>query len=416
MPLDTALILTPLAKGYLMSEKKFEPVALTPTNKKYNDAIKRFDTFLSGEQPLYKRDNDIRDEFERDYTRILHSTAFRRLKHKTQVFYAPHNDHVCTRMEHALHVSSVAKTIAKELGLNTALTSAISLGHDIGHAPFGHYGEECLNEIIAQKENGVAAKENKGSFPSLFWHERNSLFFADFIEMLPSPEGSDRHLDLTYAVRDGFICHCGEKDSEDGLHPRDNVIDLYSIKTAGAAMPFTWEGCVVRAADSIAYLGRDIEDAKQYKIISDKLLGEFGIPNKTELVNDLIVNICKNSSIEKGIRYSKGMFEKLCSIKKFSIKYIYNNYRMLEFKKYAHCVIDTLYNALINYYRSGRIAYAHELCEDFKSWCEKYNKSRAKFDTKDITSEQSYQKCVIEYISGMSDSFAMRMHSQIISF
>ena len=101
-------------------------------NPKWEQAIKR-------EIPIYGRNNEIRTEFERDYTRILHSEAFRRLKHKTQVFYAPHNDHICTRMEHVMHVASVASTIAKYLGLNEQLASAIAMGHDIVHAPFGHH-------------------------------------------------------------------------------------------------------------------------------------------------------------------------------------------------------------------------------------------------------------------------------------
>ena len=110
---------------------------------KWEQAVKR-------EVPIYSR-NDVRTEFERDYTRILHSQAYRRLKHKTQVFFAPHNDHICTRMEHVMHVASVASTISKFLGLNEQLASAIAMGHDIGHAPFGHHGEDCLNKLLEQK-------------------------------------------------------------------------------------------------------------------------------------------------------------------------------------------------------------------------------------------------------------------------
>ena len=124
-------------------------------NPKWEQAIKR-------EIPLYGRGNDIRTDFERDYTRILHSEAFRRLKHKTQVFYAPHNDHICTRMEHVMHVASVATTISKYLGLNEQLAGAIAMGHDIGHAPFGHHGEDCLNGLLEQKE-GHNAPKNSGT-------------------------------------------------------------------------------------------------------------------------------------------------------------------------------------------------------------------------------------------------------------
>ena len=113
---------------------------------------------VNREKPLYRKSADIRNEFERDYTRILHSTAYRRLKHKTQVFSAPHNDHICTRIEHVTHVASVSHTISNFLGLNTQLTTAISIGHDLGHAPFGHAGEKILREI-AERELG-----------EIFWH------------------------------------------------------------------------------------------------------------------------------------------------------------------------------------------------------------------------------------------------------
>ena len=170
----------------------FKDVRCDPERKNWAECIKR-------EVPLYGRGNEIRSDFERDYTRLLHSRAFSRLKHKTQVFFAPHNDHTCTRMEHVLHVASVASEIAKYLGLNERLAAAIAIGHDIGHAPFGHHGENCLNSLLEQK-TGVNA-------PKKFWHERNSLFFADYIETLADPDGIEQPLNLTYAVRDGLICH-----------------------------------------------------------------------------------------------------------------------------------------------------------------------------------------------------------------
>ncbi|MBO4547216.1 MAG: HD domain-containing protein, partial [Treponema sp.] len=195
----------------------FKGAATVLGSPKWQEATKRSSS-------LYERGNDIRSEFERDYTRILHCQAYSRLKHKTQVFFAPRDDHICTRMEHVQHVASVATTISKYLGLNTELTKAIALGHDIGHAPFGHFGEECLNSLLKQKEGAGAPKK--------FWHERNSLFFADYIETLSDPEGVHRNLDLTYAVRNGLISHCGEIHQQ-GIIPRDDPIDLYTIKRPG---------------------------------------------------------------------------------------------------------------------------------------------------------------------------------------
>ena len=115
-------------------------VAANEKNKKWNEIIKR-------EELLYSRGNDIRSEFERDYTRIIHSWGYRRMKHKTQVFFSPTNDHICTRSEHVTLVESISNTIASYLGLNTELTKAISTAHDIGHSPFGHQGEKILSEI-----------------------------------------------------------------------------------------------------------------------------------------------------------------------------------------------------------------------------------------------------------------------------
>jgi len=142
-----------------------------------------------------QKPDKFRTEFDRDYTRILHSRAFRRLRHKTQVFIDPLNDHICTRLEHSLLVASVSRTISKALGLNNELVAAIAVGHDLGHAPFGHEGERCLG--ILAKDNGLR-----------FEHEPHSLRVVDRLERMYKEHPG---LNLTFAVRDGIACHCGEK-------------------------------------------------------------------------------------------------------------------------------------------------------------------------------------------------------------
>jgi len=127
-----------------MERGLFRSVSVHEGNPQWGQSISRI-------KQLYKKADDIRSQFARDYTRILHSTAYRRLKHKTQVFFATHNDHICTRIEHVHHVASVSYTIANYLGLNTELTNAIAIGHDLGHAPFGHAGEEFLREIMLKE-------------------------------------------------------------------------------------------------------------------------------------------------------------------------------------------------------------------------------------------------------------------------
>ena len=415
-------------------------------NPKWEQAIKR-------EIPIYARNNDIRSEFERDYTRLLHSEAFRRLKHKTQVFYAPHNDHICTRMEHVMHVASVASTIAKYLGLNEQLASAIAMGHDIGHAPFGHHGEDCLNGLLEQKEGYNAPKK--------FWHERNSLFFADYIETLQDPNEVEQPLNLTYAVRDGLICHCGEIDQQ-GIKPRSEAIDLYSMKRPGFIQPFNWEGCVVKIADKIAYLGRDIEDARAYHIIDmasyrqlreivgstlgfegkgAKALRSGKAVNTTVLINDLIVDLCEQSSPEKGLCFSDEYFKFILELKKFNFANIYNHWRLGEFATYSENIIKTIYTTLQRikpYVENGRAAqalrYCPKLCATYEDWLIKHanyrpfiterhsfvdRKALLHYNTPqvfDVYDNESYQKCVIEYISGMTDQFAIEVYGEIISF
>lgn len=306
-----------------------------------------WENIICRKNPLYPRDNDIRTEFERDYTRILHSLGYRRLKHKTQVFFAPKNDHICTRIEHVNHVASVSSTICKYLGLNEQLANAISLGHDIGHAPFGHHGEICINDIYEKY-----LPEEK------FWHEKNSLIFVDNIETLQDPTGYENPLDLTYAVRDGIICHCGEVD-ENGLKPRSEKTDLYSISEVSQVSPYTWEACVVKIADRIAYLGRDIEDAIQYNIIDMKsfrelkkllqdTLGDISVKtvNTTVLINNLIVNLCTNSSLEKGFCFSTEYYNFLKEIKEFNKNHIYGYWKIEAFKKYATLIINTIFEVL----------------------------------------------------------------------
>ncbi|MBP5567901.1 MAG: HD domain-containing protein [Treponema sp.] len=427
-------------------QNSFSNVKCSPDSPKWDQAIKR-------EIPIYSRNNDIRSDFERDYTRLLHCEAYRRLKHKTQVFFAPHNDHICTRMEHVGHVASVASTISKYLGLNTELASAIATGHDIGHAPFGHHGENCLNNLLEQKEGKNAPKK--------FWHERNSLFFADYIEALPDPNNYLQPLNLTYAVRDGLICHCGEIDQQ-GVKPRDEAIDLYSIKRPGLIQPFTWEGCVVKIADKIAYLGRDIEDARAYHILDmtsyrelREIVGStLGFERKgahalrsgkavntTVLINDLIVDLCEQSSPEKGLCFSDEYFKFILELKKFNFSRIYNHWRLQEFQIYAENIIRTIFRTLMRtqvYAKSGRVSQVlriyPKLCSTFEDWLIQHSNYKhfsshkhAFVDKKtinhyntievfDITDNESFTKCIIEYISGMTDQFAIQVYEEIITF
>ena len=415
-----------------MAQDLFKVFSINESNSKWSKCIKR-------NQDLYVRSNDIRSEFYRDYNRILHSNSYRRLKHKTQVFFATSNDHICTRIEHVNHVSSVSYTISKHLGLNTELTSAIAIGHDIGHTPFGHAGEEFLKSVI----NHVTGDK--------FWHEKNSLRFADYFEMLPDPEGNEKNMNLTYAVRDGLICHCGEID-ETSLYPREEFIDLNKIERTNQFSPYTWEGCVVKVADKISYLGRDIEDAIALKILSISQLKELSsilkntikldlhALNNTVLIHDFIVNLCMESSPDKGIKLSPSHFEFMKAVKDFNYENIYKHSRLTAYKEYANLVLKTIYSTLNNFYQFDETFIKLERNRDlyptlityFIDWLVKYSDIRSSKDqiinylhkvnklrntiVYKLNDQKDYRRAILDFISGMTDSFAIRVFNEIMSF
>lgn len=221
---------------------------------------------------------DIRPVFQRDRDRILHAKSFRRLKHKTQVFLTPDGDHYRTRLTHTLEVSQIARTIAKALRLNEKLTEAIALGHDLGHTPFGHAGEDVLNKLC---EGG-------------FLHNQQSVRIVEKLEK----NGSG--LNLTWEVRDGILNH------------------------QTRSMPSTLEGKIVRLSDKIAYINHDIDDAIRANVLQEKdipeeyrqVLGFNSRQRLNTLIHDIIINsqelpdIYMSSEVEKAMKALRGfMFE-----------------------------------------------------------------------------------------------------------
>jgi dGTPase len=402
--------------------KKFSAVATVEGSEKWEQSLHR-------ETPMYKKTDDIRNEFSRDFNRILHCNAYRRLKHKTQVFYGTRNDHICTRIEHVQHVSAISSTIAQELGLNVDLVSAIALGHDLGHAPFGHEGEKILS--------GIAMA---GAKPK-FWHEQNSLIVADKIETLAGLDGKRRNLNLTYAVRDGLISHCGEVD-ENGLKPRDEAVDLYDIERPNQYAPYTWEACVVKIADKIAYLGRDIEDALRLKILDNQQLEElrdtlklnFGpaieTVNTTNLVHGFILNLVEHSDSENGLLFSDEYFHLMNNIKKFNYKHIYKHKRLLYYNKYAKLILESLYEVLYEAHASlpgfsGLMRFYPQLAMSFRNWLVRYSdlneEDKAQQDYEipvvyRVGDEMEYSTAVLMYIALMTDYYAIDQYKQLIAF
>lgn len=404
------------------------------------------------QQKIYDTPGDTRDVYFRDYTRILHSNAYRRLKHKTQVYFNVNNDHICTRIEHVSHVAAVSRSIAIGLGLNCSLTDAIALGHDIGHSPFGHHGETVLNDLMDKYLSDEYKKVKFGEGNNkLFWHEKNGLRFVDNIELLADPLGQLQNLNLTYAVRDGILSHCGEID-QNALIPREEVIDLRDFKKPGQFQPCTWEGCVVKISDKIAYLGRDIEDAITLKMLSNSDLTELKtISNKyidrvtlntTSIMHNMITDICINSTPEKGICLGEKNLELLNKIKEFNYRVIYKSDKFAVYKEYASLVLKSIFEKLYQVFDGEytminlNVKYGclyPKLTKGFIDWLCRYctNTTIEKYDLGqvgkyelwqnekiygDLKDKNIYVQAIVDYISGMTDSYAIALFNELISF
>ena len=400
-----------------------------------NENNPNWDKLTARPSALYSRNDDISTPFARDYTRILHSMAYRRLKHKTQVFFNINNDHICTRMEHVAHVESVSSTIANYLGLNGELTKAIAIGHDLGHAPFGHQGETVIKKLC------------KKYLKEEFWHERNGLRFVDDIELLEDNYKISKNLDLTYAVRDGIISHCGEVD-ENGLKPRNDLIDFSDFKIPGQYQPATWEGCVVKLADKIAYVGRDIEDAinlgfigeeEKSKLLRLARINDESVLNTTVIMHNLIIDVCNNSSPTDGICLSDKYLKQLNEVKAFNYDYIYKNQRFEPYKKYSELVITQIFAFLLDAFDGSHSWVALDkkekacpmLVKSFKVWLAKYCDSTIVPDGefkeialkcenkkiyKKIPNRKTYIRAILDYISGMTDSFAIKAFNELLTY
>lgn len=351
------------------------------------------------------RDEDVRGEYFRDLTAIIHSMSFRRLKNKTQVFFSPENDHICTRIEHSLHVASISTVICKNLNvkkdLNTELAQAIAYGHDLGHAPFGHAGEIMIQNLIDTNSENNSKK---------FYHEINSLRVVDKLEK--NGEG----LNLTYAVRDGIVNHCGE-NFEQYISPRNikEKIILGNIKEKNN-YPITLEGCIVRVSDKISYLGRDIEDAIKAGFIKDKDIPEEIVKNlgekNGEIIDTFVKDVIENSN-ENEIGFSDKISELMNLLKNFNNENIYKHKEINTYKKKASKVIETIFY------------YLKEIFEKNEWDLEKYDddsiplNKRFKnylYKMKDfyLKEKTGVIQIIVDYISGMTDAYALKCAEEII--
>jgi len=354
------------------------------------------DEVLKGRK--HKRATDVRGDYYRDTTAIIHSSPFRRLKHKTQVFFAPSNDHICTRMEHVLHVASIASAICRGLKLDTELAWAIGMGHDLGHTPFGHVGEEIIDSLREKREL------NK------FEHELNSLRIIDFLA------DHGKGLNLTFAVRNGIASHNGEKFVRQ-MRPIFSDKDPSLFKSRKEATCATWEAAVVRFSDQIAYLGRDYEDAQRLGVIEKdslptsikEVLGKTNAAIINTLVNDLI----DYSSVEEGIGFSQKVFDAVVEMKEFNYSKIYKADLLLGYKRY----FERLLTLIVEYLESLFNEYQFEQ----KPYLEERNMLAAAFSDHIIEMRERYLEydgsfdlIIFDYVSGMSDNFCLDCVNEIL--
>lgn len=346
------------------------------------------------QERVLPREEDVRGPYFRDQTAVLHSLPFRRMKHKAQVFFSPNNDHVCTRIEHSLHVATIAETIARALGLNGELAYAIGLGHDLGHAPFGHAGETVLS--------------NQAGEAGGFIHEVHGLRVADILG------NRGKGLNLTYGVRDGIVCHCGEAPDRE-VEPRKDKIDLAGIKRRDNR-PCSYEGCIARMSDRVAYLGRDLEDAIYggFVKMSDvpPEVGQVLGTNNGEIIDALVIDIIETSKTTGKISLSEERYSVLMALYQFSAECIYKHPAIERYKLYCARIIERLFEYLM------------ELLS-VKGWItEAYEASPVPLDKRfgrflkgmiDVYGDGKEPNIVVvrDYVAGMTDGYALRCMREI---
>ena len=297
-----------------------------------------------------------RTEFQRDRDRIIHCKAFRRLSHKTQVFLAPEGDHYRTRLTHTLEVSQISRSVTRALALNEDLSEAISLGHDLGHTPFGHTGEDALDQELKRLHAADA------SVPDGYRHNAQSLRIVESLEY------DGKGLNLTWEVRDGILGHTGDHE------------------------PATLEGQIVRISDRIAYVNHDIDDAIRAGELTREdlpgepiaILGPHHGARITTMVNDLIAT----SSRLGCIAMSPPIWDAMMALRGFLFDNVYFSPRAKAEEPRAHSLVQSLFRHYL------------EHPEDLPA-------DERPADPSDLT------QAVVDYVAGMTDRFAIREYERL---
>ncbi|MFB6214567.1 MAG: HD domain-containing protein, partial [Candidatus Bipolaricaulia bacterium] len=299
-------------------------------------------------------------------------------------------------MEHVLHVSTISATICKGLGLDVELAQAIALGHDLGHAPFGHSGEEILDRL--NKKNGG------------FLHELHGLRIVDKLTRYGNG------LNLTYGVRDGIASHYGEEFTQ-SIGPTRERKNLTELKEKGSP-PSTYEGCVVRMSDKIAYLGRDIEDAIKAELIEEEdipgnVRAELGTKNG-EIIDVFVKDLIEWSGKNGKIGFSPRKFETMESLRDFNYSKIYDHERLQRYSQHAEIILNLLFDHLL------------ELMDEFGRNYDRYLRSSIPLDRRfgdylrglddfyGVKEPFDPKQIALDYIAGMTDQYSLKAAKEVI--
>ena len=338
---------------------------------------------------FFEETEDFRPSFFRDIDRILYSLSYTRYLDKTQVFTYEENDHLSVRMTHVQYVSKIARTIGRALNLNEDLIEAASLGHDLGHTPFGHVGENFLNEISLENNEGY------------FNHNIQS------VRLLMNVENYGKGLNLNLQVLDAIMCHNGEfalgeyhkvpKTKEEFL--KEYELSYQDKSILKKLKPMTLEGCVVRISDMIAYLGKDIEDAVRLNKVSfeniPKNIREILGTNNREIVNTIIIDIIKNSYDKDYIKLSDEVYNAIVELKKYNYEEIYHKVYSKEEQENIRNMFRTLFNKYLNDLNNNNSIiyskYLNKMCDEYKN-------------------NSSNVRIVLDYIAGMTDEYLIKQY------
>ncbi|MGD2269598.1 MAG: HD domain-containing protein [Desulfobacterales bacterium] len=372
--------LDPVLNRIKITLNTLEKKVLSPAATLNDQGIRR--------KPEKNLEDGYRQHFSVDTDRILHSLAYARYIDKTQVFYLIKNDHITHRVLHVQLVSKIARTIGRFLGLNEDLIEAIALGHDIGHTPFGHDGERILSELC--HKNGIG----------YFQHNVQSVQFLERVER------KGRGWNLCLQTLDGILCHDGEIHNQQ-LKPKrkktfeslENEMTAKKADLEAQLIPMTLEGCVVRMADTISYIGRDVEDAIRLNIIrrsdlpkeSVRCLGETNGTIVFNLVSDIIANSFQNSYVA----FSTDVSEALKQLKAFNLERIYLNPNIKKYLKTINALFELLFERYledIEHQNGSSVIFTRFLKDISPDYAQKHSK----------------EEIVRDFIAGMTDQYFLR--------